>query len=119
MQADTQTAPVSKKMLWAGWIISILPVLMLLMSGVMKLVKPDFVVDSFRDLGWPESLALCLGDPGDFLYRRLSDPTYLRSWRDLADRLSGRRNRYPRAHRRAILHAGHSRRAGLGRAVLA
>jgi len=61
MQADTQTAPVSKKMLWAGWIISVLPVLMLLMSGVMKLVKPDFVVDSFRDLGWPESLALCLG----------------------------------------------------------
>ena len=61
MQADIQTAPVSKKMLWAGWIISILPVLMLLMSGVMKLVKPDFVVDSFRDLGWPESLALCLG----------------------------------------------------------
>ena len=61
MQADTQTAPVSKKMLWAGWIISVLPVLMLLMSGVMKWVKPDFVVDSFRDLGWPESLALCLG----------------------------------------------------------
>ena len=61
MQADTQTAPVSKKMLWAGRVVSALPVLMLLMSGVMKLVKPDFVVDSFRDLGWPESLALCLG----------------------------------------------------------
>src|ERR1700722_3143212 len=61
MQSDNQTAPVSKTMLWAGRIISALPVLMLLMSGVMKLVKPDFVVQGMKDLGWDESSALGLG----------------------------------------------------------
>ncbi len=57
----TQTAPVLKKMLWAGRIMSTLPVLMLLFSGVMKLVKPAPVVEGFAHLGYPESLALGLG----------------------------------------------------------
>ncbi len=57
----TQTAPVLKKMLWAGRIMSALPVLMLLFSGVMKLVKPAPVVEGFAHLGYPESLALGLG----------------------------------------------------------
>jgi hypothetical protein len=61
MQSDTQTAPVSKKLLWAGYIISALPVLMLLFSGVMKLVKPAPVVEGFVRLGYPESLALGIG----------------------------------------------------------
>jgi len=42
MPSDTQAAPVSKKMLWIGWILSILPALMLLSGGVMSLVKPSF-----------------------------------------------------------------------------
>jgi hypothetical protein len=61
MQGDTQTAPVSKKLLWAGRIISALPVLVLLMSGVMKFVKPEPVVKGLKDLEWDESLALGLG----------------------------------------------------------
>ncbi len=61
MQSDTQTAPVSKTMLWTGRIISALPVLMLLMSGIMKFVKPEPVVQGFKDLGWDESKALALG----------------------------------------------------------
>ena len=61
MQSDTQTAPVSKKMLWAGRIISALPVLLLLFSGAMKLVKPAPVVQAFAHLGYPESLALRIG----------------------------------------------------------
>lgn len=61
MQSDTQTAPLSKKMLWAGYIISVLPVLLLLFSGVMKLVKPASVVEGFVRLGYPESLALGIG----------------------------------------------------------
>ncbi|MBI5757610.1 MAG: DoxX family protein [Planctomycetales bacterium] len=48
-------------MLWIGRILSTLPVLMLLMSGVMKLVKPTEVVEGFAKLGWPDSLALGLG----------------------------------------------------------
>ena len=61
MQSDTHTAPVSKKMIWAGRIMSALPVLMLLLSGVMKLVKPAAVVDGFARLGYPESLTVGIG----------------------------------------------------------
>src|SRR5574341_63480 len=61
MRSNTQAAPVSRKMLWAGRIASALPVLMLLFSGVMKLVKPTSVVEGFVQLGYPESLALGIG----------------------------------------------------------
>ena len=60
MQQDNPT-PVSKKMLWAGRIMSALPVLMLLMSALMKFMKPASVVEGFAHLGLPESLALGLG----------------------------------------------------------
>lgn len=54
-------APVSKKMLWAGRIVTALPALMLVFSGVMKLVKPAQVVQEFARLGYPESLVLGIG----------------------------------------------------------
>ena len=61
MSSDTQAAPVSKKMLWAGRILSTLPALMLLMSGVMKLMKPPELVKEFARLGWSGDLALGIG----------------------------------------------------------
>ena len=61
MQPDTQSTPVSKKSLWTGRILSALPALLLLFSGVMKLVKPAPVVEGFAHLGWPDRLALGLG----------------------------------------------------------
>jgi DoxX-like family len=61
MASATPTAPVSKKMLWVGWIISALPVLMLLASGVVKLVKPAQVMDEFARLGYDERVAVGLG----------------------------------------------------------
>lgn len=61
MLPDIQIAPVSKKMLWAGYILSALPVLLLFFSGVMKLVKPAPVIEGFIQLGYPESLALGIG----------------------------------------------------------
>ena len=59
MQSDS--GPISKKALWAGRIMSALPVLMLLFSAVMKFMKPPAVVDGFVHLGYSESLALPLG----------------------------------------------------------
>src|SRR5258708_38646078 len=56
-----QLAPVSKGRLWAGRIMSALPALFLLMDGVMKLVKPDFVVKATVQLGYPESVIFGLG----------------------------------------------------------
>lgn len=55
------TTPVSKIALWTGWIMSVLPVLMLVMSAVMKFLKPQPVLDGFTHLGFPEKLATPLG----------------------------------------------------------
>jgi hypothetical protein len=60
MSAEPATTPVSNKLIWAGWIVSVLPVLMLVMSGVMKLLKPPEVVDGFAKLGYDPNLALGL-----------------------------------------------------------
>jgi len=60
MQPDSQT-PVSKKMLWAGRIISALAALFLLLDGVMKLFKPTMVVEATVQLGYPESAIIWLG----------------------------------------------------------
>ncbi len=61
MSSDISTTPTSKKMLWAGYIVSALPVLMLLMSAIMKFVKPAAVLEGFAHLGWQENMALALG----------------------------------------------------------
>ena len=64
MQSDTHTDSRLEKMLWTGYVISALPVLMLLFSGVMKLVKPPSVVEGFVRFGYPEGLALGIGIVG-------------------------------------------------------
>ena len=61
MDSGTQAAPVSKKMVWAGRIMSALPVLLLLFSAVGKLLKPAAVVQGFAQFGYPESLMLPIG----------------------------------------------------------
>lgn len=61
MPSDIQNVPVSKKRLWAGRIISALPILLLLFSGVMKLLKPPSVLQGFADYGYPEHLLVAIG----------------------------------------------------------
>jgi hypothetical protein len=51
----------SKKLLWAGRVMSTLPVLMLLMSAAMKFARPPEVVEGFQKLGYSEDLANGLG----------------------------------------------------------
>ena len=51
----------SRKRVWAGRVVSAIPVLMLLMSGVMKLVGPKMVIDGFEHLGYPARLAVPIG----------------------------------------------------------
>jgi hypothetical protein len=56
-------APASKAnkvMFWIGWIISILPVFMLAMSGVMKLAQPEGMVEGVEKMGWPMGLMVPL-----------------------------------------------------------
>ena len=59
METTTQSAPVSKAARWTGWIMSILPVLMLVMSGVMKVAQTAEVVKGFA--AWPAGSALAIG----------------------------------------------------------
>ncbi len=61
MPSGTQTAPISNKRPWAGYIISAIPTLFLLMDGVMKLAKPAFVVEATVKLGYSESVIVPLG----------------------------------------------------------
>lgn len=61
MASGAQALSVSKKQLWAGRIISALPVLLLLFSGVMKLLKPTPVLQGFAHYGYPESLIVVIG----------------------------------------------------------
>lgn len=51
----------SRRLLGAGYVMSALPVLMLLFSSILKLVKPASVVEGFAHLGYDESVALGLG----------------------------------------------------------
>ncbi len=59
----TETHPLfsSKKALWAGYIMAALPVLLLLMSGTMKIIAPPNVIEGFVHLGYSESLAFGIG----------------------------------------------------------
>lgn len=61
MESVTQTAPISKKTLWAGRIVSGLPALFLLVDAVMKLIKPAPVVEGTVQLGYSESVIVPLG----------------------------------------------------------
>jgi DoxX-like family len=61
MYSDTQTAPVSKVMLWAGRTMSAITSLFLLLDGVLKLLKPAPVVEATARMGYPENLILGLG----------------------------------------------------------
>jgi hypothetical protein len=61
MQSDLQTAPTSKAMLWTGYVMSAVPGLLMLLDGVMKIIKPAFVVNATVKLGYPESVIVGLG----------------------------------------------------------
>jgi hypothetical protein len=63
MPSDTQTAPVSKKSLWTGRIMSGLVIAFLAVDVVIKFLKPAPapVVETFAHVGWPLSLAPVLG----------------------------------------------------------
>jgi hypothetical protein len=48
-------------MFWGGWIMSALPVLMLVSSAIMKFIKPAALTEGFTHLGYDMKLAVGLG----------------------------------------------------------
>jgi hypothetical protein len=61
MSSELHTPPVSKAMLWTGRVVGGLPALLLLVDGVMKLVKPEFVVTESAKIGFAEHVLVPLG----------------------------------------------------------
>lgn len=61
MATATQPTTGNKAMLWAGYILSALPVLLLVMSGVMKLSGSEQAIKGFEQFGYKSSVAAPLG----------------------------------------------------------
>ena len=61
MSSDTPSPQVSAKARWAGYVMSALPVIALVMSGVMKVMKTVSVVQGFAHFGYPEATIVPLG----------------------------------------------------------
>jgi hypothetical protein len=61
MALTPQTAPASRKMFWAGIIMSAIPVLVILMSATAKLAQPDVVKKGFDEMGWDHHILVPLG----------------------------------------------------------
>ena len=61
MQPSTPTAPISKRRLWTGRILSGVAILFLVFDAVIKFTKIAPVVDTFAQLGYPISLAPTIG----------------------------------------------------------
>ena len=61
MPSGTEAVPVPKASLWTGRIMSAIPVLLMLFSGIMKLLKPAPVLQGLAKFGYPESLIVVLG----------------------------------------------------------
>lgn len=61
MSASTAVAFPSKKAIWAGRILSGLAALFLLMDGIMKQFKPEFVLKEMTRLGYPHGLTRGIG----------------------------------------------------------
>ncbi len=50
-----------KAMTITGWVLGVIPCLLLIFGGVMKLMNTPQVVEGFTHLGWPARLSLPLG----------------------------------------------------------
>ena len=61
MESTIHAARTSNKMIWAGRIMSALPVLFLLFDGTIHIMKLPAVVEGFAKAGFPISTAVPLG----------------------------------------------------------
>lgn len=61
MQSATYVGSDSKRMLWAGYILSALAVLFLLLDGAIKVLRLAPAVEATTQLGYPESAVFGIG----------------------------------------------------------
>jgi hypothetical protein len=48
-------------MIWTGFVMSLLPILMLLIGGIMSILNPKAVGEAMSKMGYPASIAVYLG----------------------------------------------------------
>ena len=51
----------SRAAVWTGWVLGVLPCLLLLFSAYMKFMKPPEVIKGTEESGWPVHLITTLG----------------------------------------------------------
>lgn len=61
MSTDLQNVGSSKTMIIIGWVLSVLPCLLLVMSASFKLIQSEEVVKGFEQQNWPLNTAVPLG----------------------------------------------------------
>lgn len=61
MTAESTLNPTSKKIMWVGWVVSILPALLLCFSAYSKLSPPPDFEKQLAPTGWPASVMFGLG----------------------------------------------------------
>jgi hypothetical protein len=61
MQSATQIARASKPMLWTGRVLSALPVLLFVFTGMFGLLKPAAALQGFVHYGYPDGAMLRIG----------------------------------------------------------
>jgi len=60
MESASQSAPVSKKMLWAGIIISALPTILFFVTGVFPFINPAAAQAGTAHMGYPASAGIVI-----------------------------------------------------------
>jgi DoxX-like protein len=60
MATDSKVGSTPKAMYWIGWVLSVLPAPLLVMSGVSKIMLSPDVVKGFGDMGWTTDVAMVL-----------------------------------------------------------
>jgi hypothetical protein len=60
MTSDAHASTASKVLYWSGWVVTLMPVFVLTMSGIMKLVQPEGMSTDIEKLGWQMRLMIPL-----------------------------------------------------------
>lgn len=61
MSTDVASTAPSPRTIWIGWLIGVLPMLLLIFSAYMKLTRNAQAVKGFQDFGFPDNVLLPLG----------------------------------------------------------
>jgi hypothetical protein len=61
MSSTSVSSPASRKLYWAGWVLTVLPAPLLVMSAFMKISQAPKAVEGFEKYGYAASILVPLG----------------------------------------------------------